>query len=269
MPVGSVGKWLVLGTLVAALGASGCKEEDEPPTDSGGPGPVDSGTPTDSGAATDSGPKDSGTTVDAAVDAGTKCGTPPMDCTGHTTGLGPVAPGCAKNYQDAEVCGISSATLLMGMEPKFLEKNAPGVASPGCGAVVDMGEPTPDAGADAGQSDAGSTKGNGKINTTLMAAGLTILLEYPGCCTKKGFCSGDGKLGKSSINQGSTWMDSDNGYGCMQSEIFFRTTPAAAMIPCNPDTGALMLPDAGASDSGAGDAGDSGASDASADAGNG
>jgi hypothetical protein len=264
MPVGSVGKWLVLGTLVATLGAGGCKEDngDDTPTDSGTGGGADTGTGggTDSGAA-DAGPKDSGAAADATMEAAVAvmCGTPPVACTGHTTGLGPVAPGCAHNYQDAEVCGISSATILMGAEPKFLEKNAPGVASTSCAMFYDSRETAPDGGVPDGGM---ATMGNGLIDTVLMVSGLTISLQYPGCCTKAGFCSGDGKLGKASL-AGGAYNDSDNGYGCMESSIFFRSLPVQAQkIPCDPVSGVITQ-------SASGDAGaDAGASDAGADGGN-
>src|SRR5262245_11198554 len=110
MPVGSVGKWLVLGTLVAALGAGGCKEDEEETPDTG---PADTGAPvvdagTDSGPR-DSGPADTGPAMDSAPPP-VMCGTPAMTCTEHeiNPALPKVAPGCAKNAADAEVCGISS-----------------------------------------------------------------------------------------------------------------------------------------------------------------
>ena len=267
MPVGSVGKWLVLGTLVATLGAGGCKEDDgDDPTPDAGGGTPDSGGGggTDSGAS-DGGAKDSGGgggDSGGAMDAGVKCGSPAVECTGHTTGLGPVAPGCAKNWEDAEVCGISSMTVLMGAEPKFLEKNAPGVPSESCAKFYDSQETIPDGGTDSG------TIGNGLINTTILNG--AIMLQYPGCCTKLGFCSGDGKLGKSSTDRGVTWNDSDNGYGCMESIHFFRSLPPAAQkIPCDPTTGVIKLPasDAG-TDAGSDGGSDAGASDAGADGGN-
>jgi hypothetical protein len=117
--------------------------------------------------------------------------------------------------------------------------------------------------------------GNGKIDTVVMIGTLTISLQYPGCCTKAGFCSGEGSKGKAALPAAS-YSDSDNGYGCMESSIFFRNLPAQVQkIPCDPATGVIKLPasgDAGAdggadagSDAGASDAG---ASDAGADGGN-
>jgi len=253
--------------LVATLGVSGCKEDDkgddDGPTDagshdSGGGGGSDSG-------ASDAGAKDSGPSADAGADAAASvtCGNPPVTCTGHTTALGPVAPGCARDYQDAEVCGISSANVLMGADPKFLQKNAPGAASDSCAAFYDSKESVPDG----GYPDGGMVlMGNGKIDTTVMIGTLTISLQYPGCCTKAGFCSGEGSKGKAAL-AGASYSDSDNGYGCMESSIFFRNLPAQVQkIPCDPVTGMIMLP--GSGDAGADAGSDAGASDAGADGGN-
>ena len=261
MPVGSVGKWLVLGTLVAALGASGCKEDDGGEDDPVDSGRVDAGnTPTDSGNPT----TDAGNpTTDAGMDAGgISCGQPPVACTGHMTGLGPVAPGCARNYADAEVCGISSANVLAGADPKFLEKNAPGAPSPSCAAFVDSREQPL---ADGGVYPDGGGKGNGRIDSVRNISALTIYLNYPGCCTKRGFCSGFGTEGMAAT--AGTYAPSDNGYGCMESTIFFGPTSPAAMIPCDPNSGMIMLPPP--ADGGTDGGTDGGASDAGADGGNG
>jgi hypothetical protein len=255
--------------LVAALGASGCKEDDDnPPADSGGPGPVDSGGGGSDAGAVDSGPKDSGPAADSAAEAAVAvmCGTPPKTCEPHTIpGLPVIAAGCATNAADAEVCGISSQNVLMGADPKFMEKDAPGVPSASCGALIDSNEPTPDGGV-----VDGGTKGNGMIDTTTTILGtIMVALRYPGCCTKDGFCSTDGMNGMSSV-AGAAYNPSNNGYGCANPKYIFKAQGAAAQnIPCDPVTGALKLPtgDGGAGD--AGDAGDSGPSDAGADGGNG
>src|SRR5689334_727031 len=142
MPVGSVGKWLVLGTLVATLGAGGCKEDDsdEPaPKDAGGTVDAGGGGDKDSGSATDAGAKDSGPT-----DAGAKDTGPVVTCGGKmcmeyspSPGIVPAfPPGCAKSVADAEVCGLASIGAGASADsgaPAFLEKDAPGVASAACG----------------------------------------------------------------------------------------------------------------------------------------
>jgi hypothetical protein len=156
---------------------------------------------------------------------------------------------------DATVCGLSTDTILMGAEPKFLQKDAPGVASPACGAFYDGLEP--DAGPDGG---ANPTKGDGKVNTTVMVPVIgSVAITYPGCCTKTGFCSTDTSMGTTALGA------SNGGYGCLDNKVAFRSIPVEALrsIKCDPATGALI--DAGAGDAGAGDAG---ASDAGADGGN-
>jgi len=162
------------------------------------------------------------------------------------------------NAQGAEVCGISSQSILMGADPKFLEKDAPGVPSASCAQFYDVRE----------SADAG-TAGNGLIDTVLMTSGLTINLRYPGCCTAAGFCSGDTAQGEADLGSGA-FMPSNAGYGCLESTVFFSTAPEAARrIPCNPATGVIALPDGGAGDGGAGDggAGDGGAADGGVDGG--
>jgi len=278
MPVGLVRKWMLLGGLAAAVGTAGCNKDDdndEPTTHDGGGG-SDSGTHTDSGTGSDGGGggSDAGHT-DAGVDAG-----PPVMCGGKlcmpyspAAGL-TFAAGCAKNAADAEVCGISSSTIAPdGGIPPFLEKDAPGVASPQCGAFIDSHEPANDGGAaDAGPDAAVLIgKGNGRIDTTVHALGMDLAITYPGCCTPQGFCSGDTNMG---LLLGAS--ASNGGFGCMESHAFFlpklAASPGADMIPCDPDSGAIKIPsgDAGAGDAGAGDAGtDAGPHDASTDAGNG
>ncbi len=264
MPVGSVGKLLVLGTLVAALGAGGCKEDEEETPDTGlgnrdsGMVTPDAGGGTDSGAR-DAGPADTGPAVDSAAPPVT-CGTPAKTCEAHeiNPALPKVAAGCAKNAADAEVCGISSMSLLMGADPKFLEKDAPGVASASCGAFLDGVEPA----LDAGTIPDGGGKQNGVFDTqTTILGTIQVLLKYPGCCTPRGYCSVNGGQGMSSV-MGGAYMPSNNGYGCVESTHMFRTAPPLQMVPCDPDSGMIMLP--------AGDGGsDGGASDAGADGGNG
>jgi hypothetical protein len=264
---------LVLGTLVATLGAGGCKEDDtdEPakdagntPADSGGNGGTDSG-------ATDAGAKDSGGGTDAAMDAAppVMCGTPKMLCTEHKISdlLPATQPGCATNAADAEVCGISSTQVLMGGDPKFFEKNAPGKDSPSCGAFFDSVEPV---------SDAGVVDGGGKgnmafdTNTTILGT-IMVALKYPGCCTPNGYCSINGAMGMSSVT-GGAYMPSNNGYGCVNPAFFFKNSaPALAAIPCDADSGMIKLPASdGGTDGGSSDGGssDGGASDAGADGGN-
>lgn len=260
MPVGSFGKWLMLGTLVAAIGATGCKEDDgeSPPADTGVPdsggGPVDAGVadtgPKDSGSPADTGPTDS-----AVPDANVMCGT--LTCTPHVIMLtgAVVAAGCSVSALDAAVCGISTSTLG-GVDaglPAFVEKAAPGIESAECGKFIDNLEATPDG----GLVDGGA-KGNGKVDVT--TGGFPI--SYPGCCNEAGFCSADtnkGKLG------GST--DVAGGYGCLTPAIFlarFITTPADRFVRCSPTDGKLI--DAGTSSDAGGDAGPT---DAGADGGNG
>ncbi|HVZ32694.1 MAG TPA: hypothetical protein VG963_09730, partial [Polyangiaceae bacterium] len=178
----------------------------------------------------DSGLHDAGPSTDSGGGTVT-CGT--MTCSSYSPGAGiTFAAGCAKNASNQDVCGLSSASLGgtdAGL-PAFLEKDAPGVASSACGALIDSQEPATDAG----------TKGNGRIDTTVKVAGMSLAISYPGCCTKKGFCSGDTDMG---LLLGST--ASNGGFGCMESTAFFVAQPAAQMIPCDPTTGALKLGDAG------------------------
>lgn len=265
MPVGLVRKWTLVALLGAAVAVTACKDDDaDEPVDSGGPGGgtggSDAGTP-GGGGMDSSTPSDGGGTgggSDAAKDSGAAsimCGS--LSCTGHTTAVATFEPGCTTDYMDATVCGISTKSLLDGGEPKFLEKNAPGVAAPGCAIAVDMGEPTPDGGA-----VDGGPKGNGKIDTVLMLGGLTIGLSYPGCCTPSGWCSANTDMGKASI-AGMAPTDSVGGFGCMDPKVFFRTVDGGVALPCNPETGALML-DAGGGGSPEGGAGDGGGDDAGA-----
>ncbi|HEX6244940.1 MAG TPA: hypothetical protein VFZ61_28665 [Polyangiales bacterium] len=268
--------------VVVAMGAlvfgSGCTEGDDPKVpDAGDAGRVqeaeDAGEDEQEELDASAEPMDSGA-LDAAREASAtaSCGTPPKTCTAHViTSVGELAPGCALNYQDAEVCGISSQHVLMGEAPKFLEKNAKGVASPSCGAFYDALEGA----ADGGARDAGGA-GNGRVDknvtVTLMGVPTTLRISYPGCCTERGFCSADGNKGMSEYGA------SMSGFGCMESSAFFRHLPAVGAagsagaghalraIPCDPDSGVIALPDL---DAGAADAGDSGAADASADAGDG
>jgi hypothetical protein len=267
MPVGSVGKWFVLGALVASLGAGGCKEEDEVDgsgnTDAGPKVDAGGGGGTDAGQTADAGPKDAGNATDSAVDSGpvdagnVMCGT--LTCMPYSPSPGlvpPFAAGCTVDHQDAAVCGLSTASLLDGGEPKFLQKDAPGVASMPCGMFYDNLEPTPDGGA-----VDGGAKGDGKINTTVMLLGMTVTLTYPGCCTAKGFCSGDTSKGTTSLG-----TMSNGGYGCMDNNVMFRTVPEAyRAIRCDTTSGNLVDAGAGGGDGGS----DAGPSDAGADGGNG
>lgn len=271
MPVGSVGKWLVLGTLVAALGAGGCKEDDEPTgTPDAGGGTPDAGGGTDSGA-TDAGAKDSGPAADAGSDAA-----PPVVCGGKTCmGYSPSAlvpnfpPGCAKSTSDAEVCGLAGYGANAYPEagfPAFLERDAPGAVSTSCGAFLESKiEMAVDAGA---QGDGGADAGamNGMIDTkrVIMVSGMTIdvALIYPGCCTPLGFCSGDTGKGTSVSSFGT--MASNGGFGCLDPKVFLQAAPAALQqIKCDPTSGMIMLP--APSDAGS----DAGPNDAGADGGNG
>jgi len=235
--------WLLAGAL-ASNGVLGCGDDD----DGGSGGSRDSG-------ASDGGPQDGGTGDATVRDAAAPVVCGGETCTPHTTALGVSAAGCATNAQGAEVCGISSQSILMGAEPRFLEKDAPGVASQSCAQFYDTLEATTDAG----------TSGNGLIDTVLMTSGLTVKLRYPDCCTAAGFCSGDTSRGEADLG-GGTYTQSNAGYGCLESSIFFGSAPAAVRrIPCNPTSGGIAL-DGGAGDGGAGDggAGDGGAGDGGA-----
>jgi hypothetical protein len=202
----------------------------------------DDGNTADTGVGKDGGPdaghadggldggKADGGSIDSAV-ATIMCGT--KTCSGYSpsAALGTFAAACAKDLHDADVCGLSTA-LIGGVDAGYaavLEKDAPGAASASCGAFIDMNEPD------------GGAKGNGKIDTTLLIPALTstpLPATYPGCCTPKGFCSGD-------VNMGTVaGMMSNGGFGCMDSKSFFRATPAASMIPCNPTSGMILI-DAG------------------------
>src|SRR6185295_4185575 len=96
-----------------------------------------------------------------------------------------------------------------------------------------------------------------------MISGLTIALSYEGCCTTTGYCSGNVNKGLAAIQgAGGALNPSSAGFGCLNTQIFFSTSPAAQQIRCNPSTGALVSGDGGASDGGGGSdagAGDSGA----------
>jgi hypothetical protein len=275
----SVRKALLASGLFAALVVVACGDDNDDSDTTVDSGVDDAGdTPsTDAGKTDASTSTDAGKT-DAAAAAPVTCGSPAVTCTPHMILTGPVAAGCAKNEQDEEVCGISSTNVLMGNEPLFLEKNAPGVDSTSCGAFYDSLEtPAADAGADAGSG----SMGNGKIDVAVKVAGMTYELSYSGCCTSAGYCSGNGTTG-TVLLAGST-IPSDNGYGCMKSQHFFNALPEVAPagtpiaglklreVPCDPKTGVIKLPtpagsDAGTGDAGAGDAGasDAGASDAGA-----
>jgi hypothetical protein len=159
-----------------------------------------------------------------------------------------IEPGCAESALGEEVCGLSTQLTLMGQEPKFLERNAPGKESPSCGEFFDAREAEPDGGA-----VDGGTKGNGRVDLTLMGRIVTV----PGCCTKKGLCSVDFAQGKIAI--GGALIDLDTGFGCMDPVAAFREdTEEAQNVPCDPESGELMsATDAGA-DADAGAVGDAG-----------
>jgi hypothetical protein len=260
MPVGLVRKWLLVGTLAAAVGATACKDDDtDEPADSGGGGGNDSGAQDSGGGGSDSGGGGNDAGHDAGMDSGAAsimCGE--LTCTGHTIKLSGqmLAPGCTKSALDADVCGIS--TVVLGPAdaglPPYLEKGAPGVLSTACTTVIDGLEPLKDGGADA------STRGNDSIEVT--TNNLTI--SYPGCCNAAGFCSGQTDQGKL------VGMDVVGGFGCMNPAVFltpFEPDVSKRFIPCDAVSGDLKpAGDGGASDGGA-DAGvdaghDSGASDA-------
>lgn len=231
--------WIV----AAALLASACGDDDELPPDASVVDDADAGdieAPEDAGDT----PMDAG-----AEDAGAQammCGG--KTCAGHSIlGMVMLEPGCAESALGAEVCGLSSQLLLMGKEPRFLEKNAPGAESTGCGQYLDELEAEPDGGA----TD-GGPKGNGRIDLTLV--GRTVSL--PGCCTKSGVCSGDFASGKTAV--AGVLIDLNAGFGCMDPAILFGgEAEEARSVPCNPDTGAVLIergPDGGAT----GDAGTDG-----------
>ena len=273
MSVGSVGKWLSLGALVVALGAVGCGDDDE------GGDKKDSGT--DAGGGTGGGSdagKDAGGGTGGgdggASDAGADSGKQPVVCGGKTCADWPTAAvtfpaGCALNAQDAEVCGIS-AVPVFGPDAGFtyLEAHAPGLDSPSCGVFLDRLDTTEDGGL--AVADAG-TKGNMKQDRFIQITGVgAVQISTPGCCTPKGYCSGNSDKGEAVLSPGTPPMPSNGGFGCMQADAFLRTLPESARVRCDVDSGVLIPPapsdagsDAGGSDAGASDAG---ASDASADA---
>ena len=282
MSVGSVGKWLSMGLLVASLGAVGCGDDDENSTKDAGGGSKDSGT-SDGGGTNDAGTSDGGGSDDGgSMDSGTpgnSCPDSPgsmnacCDIDGKSTlceffqgGLGPVNAGCAKNPQGATVCGISSNILLNGAEPKFLEKNAPGAPSPSCAAFYDKLERKDDGGP-------GDYVNNGFIDTERVIGAAALKLRYQGCCTTNGFCTISGTDGGLQQASGS-YGPSDNGYGCLNPLIAFGRYPADAgpalgnlnlqQIPCDMGTGVIKV-NLGGGDAGT-DAGTDAATDASADA---
>jgi hypothetical protein len=227
--------------VAAALFASACGDDDALPNDAS---VAEDGDAEDSGAPEDAGdPPMDGGKEDAAAQV-VSCGG--NTCAGHSIlGMVMLEPGCAESALGAEVCGLSSQLLLMGEEPRFLEKNAPGAESTGCGAYLDGLEAEPDGGA----TD-GGPKGNGRIDLTLV--GRTVSL--PGCCTKGGVCSGDFANGKTAV--ASVLIDLNAGFGCMDPALLLRgEAEEARSVPCNPDTGAVLIPDAGGDAGAPGDAG--------------
>jgi hypothetical protein len=252
-------RFLMVLALGAGLIGSGCGDDDGDDDDVKDTGPR-------ADASTDAGPARVDAGMDAArpdsgMDANTMpppvvCGT--VTCTPYMNALGTVyAAACAKNAAGADVCGLSSANLGgtdAGL-PAALEKNAPGVASATCGAFYDALE-SPD----------GGTRGNGRIDTFVAATPTMLLpISYPGCCTAKGFCSGDTNMAKVTFN--GTPTDTNAMFGCMESTAFFRNSPPSARaIACNPSTGALMFAptDAGVDAGGGGTVTDAGGIDSGA-----
>jgi hypothetical protein len=230
--------------VAAALLAGACGDDDELPNDASVVDDEDAGDPGEPEDAGDP-PMDAGQ-EDAAAQA-VMCGG--KTCAGHSIlGMVTLDPGCAESALGAEVCGLSSSLLLMGNEPRFMEKNAPGAESTGCGEYLDRSEPEPDGGA----TDGGS-KSNGRIDLTLV--GRTVSL--PGCCTKSGVCSGDFANGKTAV--AGVLIDLNAGFGCMDPAILFRGAAAEVRsVPCNPDTGAVLIEDAGGDAGATGDAGTDG-----------
>lgn len=275
MSVGSVGKWFALSVLVgaAAMGATGCKDDGDDDTevmdagkDAGGggggdAGPLDSSVK-DTGTATDSGGgQDAVAPVCPAV--ATCAG---EACTNHTTSAGTwCGNGCAKDYKDAEVCGIQTLPVF-GPDsgaPAYLHIHAPGVDSTSCGVFLDAIDTQADGGL--APADA-STKGNMKQDRFVTVGGMAIQISTPGCCTPLGYCSGNSDKGEADF--GGAKIASNGGFGCMQADAFLRTLPESARRRCDPDSG-MILPAVtadggtdGGTDAGAGDA----ATDASADA---
>lgn len=231
---------LALAGFAVACGDDEDDDDTKPPVDGGGK---------DAGPGTDGGPKADGGT-DSGIDAGPPVICGGMTCTAHTAGTSMFAAGCAKNATNQDVCGLSSASLGgadAGLPP-YLEKFAPGVASPSCGKFFDDREPA---------NDGGMMKGNGRIDNKVMVGTSAFDISYPGCCTPKGFCSGETMQGMV------LGMMVNGGFGCMDSEAFFARQPAAARaIPCNKTTGELTLPTA---DGGAGNVTDAGGVDAGRD----
>lgn len=214
----------LLMVLALAGFAAACGDDDD-----------DDVTPDNDGGTKDSGPgADSGPKADAGVDAGpavVMCGE--MMCTPHMhPTLGVFAAGCVKNAAGADICGVSTDKVggVAAGYPAFVEKNAPGKDSPSCAAFIDSREPD------------GGTMGNGKIDTVVNVPGIGMIpVNYPGCCTAKGFCSGD-----VSMASAAGMPPSNGGFGCLESTIFFRSQPPAAqMIACDKVSGVIGGGDAG------------------------
>jgi len=232
----------LLMVLALAGFAVACGDDDDDDVT-----PANDGGAKDSGPGTDGGPKDAGSGMDAgpAVSCGGMVCTPFM----HPT-LGLYAAGCAKNAAGADVCGVST-DKVGGADagyPSFVEKEAPGVFSASCGAFFDSMEQEDD-------MPDGGPKGNGKIDTVVNFPGIgMIAINYPGCCTAKGFCSVDTKM-----TSAAGAAPSNGGFGCLESTIAFRTLPAAAqMIACDKATGMI----GGGSDAGTNNVTDAGGIDA-------
>lgn len=260
MSVGSVGKWLSMGLLVASLGAVGCGGDDDKEEVKDAGGTPDAGGDDEKDAGDEE--KDAG---GGSMDAGTDSGGPApvvcggKTCAGHSTGASMFAAACALNYQDAEVCGLDAKDIFgADSGQRYQEAHAKGVASPTCGAFLDALDTLADGGL--APADAG-TKGNGKQDRYLTITGLpnAVQLSTPGCCTPAGMCSGDTDNAEAILAPGAAASPSNGGFGCMNGDAFLRAVPEAARRKCDPTTGMIIIPpasDAG-TDAGA-DAGDGG-----------
>lgn len=161
------------------------------------------------------------------------CGAPRKLCSGWVTAASALVPGCARDWQDAEVCGISSVSNPGTGVPPFLEKQAPGTASPSCGDLLDRYDAVGDGGLV--RPDA-STTGNQRLDVERIIGAASFLMSTPACCTPGGACSLDTGRGRVFFPP-STEADSNAGYGCMAPAWAFPTRPEAQKVACDPVTG--------------------------------
>ena len=176
-----------------------------------------------------------------------------------------VAAGCALDHQGAEVCGLASpdaGATFDGGVPAFLPKDAPGMASPSCGAFLESQiEPPQDAAVDGG--DAGYANAQLDVRVTILPDGLPleIIRVYPGCCTPLGSCGVDSRNGLAIQAYGR--LSYNAGYGCVDPRAFLTAyAPALRTMRCDPQSGLIDAQPDASTDAGR----DGGPSDAGADA---